>query len=75
MLVMIAILAILMFPTFKLWLGSLGLVASLGSRLTGPKPKNINVETFRIDYLIRTPQVEKLSLQPISRALRGALRS
>ena len=32
----------------------------------GPKPKGINVETFRIDYLIRTPKVEKLSLQPIS---------
>ena len=30
--------------------------------LTGPKPKGI---TFRIDYLIRTPKVEKLSLQPI----------
>ena len=24
-----------------------------------------NVETFRIDYFIRTPKVEKLSLQPI----------
>ena len=34
--------------------------------LTGPKPKEIKVETFRIDYLIRTPKVEKLSLQPIS---------
>ena len=33
--------------------------------LTGPKPKEIKVETFRIDYLIRTPKVEKLSLQPI----------
>ena len=33
--------------------------------LTGPKPKEIKVETFRIDYLIRTPRVEKLSLQPI----------
>ena len=33
--------------------------------LTGPKPKEITVETFRIDYLIRTPKVEKLSLQPI----------
>ena len=30
-----------------------------------PKPKEIKVETFRIDYLIRTPKVEKLSLQPI----------
>ena len=36
------------------------------SILTGPKPKGIKVETFRIDYLIRTPKVEKLSLQPIS---------
>ena len=34
--------------------------------LTGPKPKGIKVETFRIDYLIRTPKVENLSLQPIS---------
>ena len=34
--------------------------------LTGPKPKEIKVETFRIDYLRRTPKVEKLSLQPIS---------
>ena len=33
--------------------------------LTGPKPKEIEVETFRIDYLVRTPKVEKLSLQPI----------
>ena len=33
--------------------------------LTGPKPKEIKVETFRIDYLIRTPKVEKLSLQPV----------
>ena len=33
--------------------------------LTGPEPKKIKVETFRIDYLIRTPKVEKLSLQPI----------
>ena len=34
-------------------------------KLTGPKPKETKVETFRIDYLIRTPKVEKLSLQPI----------
>ena len=34
--------------------------------LTGPKPKEIKVETFRIDYLIRGPKVEKLSFQPIS---------
>ena len=34
--------------------------------LIGPKPKEIQVEPFRIDYLrIRTPKVEKLSLQPI----------
>ena len=26
--------------------------------LTGPRPKGINVETFRIDYLIRTPKGE-----------------
>ena len=38
---------------------------SVALRLTGPKPKGIKVETFRIDYLIRTPKVEKLSLQPI----------
>ena len=29
-------------------------------------PRKYRVETFRIDYLIRTPKVEKLSLQPIS---------
>ena len=33
--------------------------------LTGPKPKEIKVETFRIDFLIRRPNFEKLSLQPI----------
>ena len=33
---------------------------------TGPKPKGIKVENFRIDYLVRTPKVEKLSLQSIS---------
>ena len=32
---------------------------------TGSKPKEIKVETFRIDYLIRTSKVEKLNLQPI----------
>ena len=37
-----------------------------GLCLTGPKPKGIKVETFRIDCLMRTPTVEKLSLQPIS---------
>ena len=36
-----------------------------GLCLTGPKPKGIKVETFRIDCLIRTPKVKKLSLQPI----------
>ena len=36
-------------------------------KLTGPKPEEIKVETFRIDYLIRTQKVEKLSLQPISK--------
>ena len=34
-------------------------------QLTGPKPKEIKVETFRNDYVIRTPKVEKLSIQPI----------
>ena len=34
--------------------------------LTGPKPRELKVETARIDYLTRTPKVEKLSLQPIS---------
>ena len=34
--------------------------------LTGPKSKEIKVETSRIDYLIiRAPKVEKLSLQPL----------
>ena len=37
-----------------------------GPYLTGPKPQQIEVETFRIDYLIRTPKVEKWTLQPIS---------
>ena len=46
-------------PRFGFW--------GLGFKLTGPKPKEIKVETFRIDYLIRTPKVEKLSLQPISK--------
>ena len=39
---------------------------SKGARLTGPKPKEIKVETFRNDYRIRTPIVEKLSLQSIA---------
>ena len=34
--------------------------------LTGPKPKEIKAETFRIDCFIRTPKMEKLSLRPIS---------
>ena len=43
------------------------LLQQVGERflLTGPKPNKIKVETFRIDYLIRAPKVEKLSLQPI----------
>ena len=28
-------------------------------------PKDLKVKTFRIDNLLRTPKVEKLSLQPI----------
>ena len=36
-------------------------------RLTGPKPKEIKVETFRINYLIRSPKVEKLGFEPVSR--------
>ena len=41
----------------------------LNPKLTGSKPKGIKVETFEIHYLIRTPKVEKFSLQPISKAL------
>ena len=37
-------------------------------QLTGPKPKEIKVGTFRIDYLIRTLTVEKLSSHSISQA-------
>ena len=33
--------------------------------VTSRKPRGITIETFRIDYYIRTPKVEKLSLQPI----------
>ena len=40
--------------------------------LTGPKPKETKVETFRIDYLIRTPKAEKLSLRPI-RIYKGSI--
>ena len=40
--------------------------APISFELTGPRPKEIKVETFRIDYLIRAPKVEKLGLQPIS---------
>ena len=38
----------------------------LGLLLTGPKPKEIKVEIFRIDYLIRSPKVEKLGFEPVS---------
>ena len=31
-------------------------------KLTGPKPKEIKAETFRIKYLIRSRKVEKLGL-------------
>ena len=48
---------------------------SLNLILAGPKPKEIQVETFRIDYLIRTPKVEKLSLQPIRIAFTTQLRT
>ena len=34
--------------------------------LPGPKPKEIKVETFRIDYLKRSPKVEKLGFEPVS---------
>ena len=34
--------------------------------LTGPKPKEIKAETFRIHYLIRSPKVEKLGFEPVS---------
>ena len=33
---------------------------AIAAFLTGPKPKEITVETVRIDYLIRTPKVEKV---------------
>ena len=36
-------------------------------RLTGPKPKEIEVETFSINYLARSPEVEKLGFGPVSR--------
>ena len=51
----------------------MGFTAGFGllKYLTGPKPKEIKVETFRIDYLIRTAKVEKLSLQPISKYVKG----
>ena len=42
-------------------------------KLAGPKPKETKVETFKIDYLTRTPKVEKFSLQPISKTLKGML--
>ena len=31
-----------------------------------PKPKEIKVETFRINYLTRSPKVEKLGFEPVS---------
>ena len=33
--------------------------------LTGPKPKEIIVKTFRISYLVRSPKVEKLGFEPV----------
>ena len=33
---------------------------SLGLILTGPKPHESRVETFRIDYPIRTPKLSKV---------------
>ena len=50
-----------------------GLGFVMVNKLTGPKPKEIKVETFRIDYIVRTPKVEKLSLQPISKSRTGFL--
>ena len=41
-------------------MGSFGPLG-IGLNLAGPKPEKITV-----DYLIRTPKVEKLSLQPRS---------
>ena len=37
----------------------------LALKLTGPTPKEIEFETFRINYLIRSPKVEKLGLEPV----------
>ena len=37
--------------------------------LTGPKPKEVKVETFRKNYLIRSPKVEKLGFEPVSMVL------
>ena len=34
--------------------------------LTGPKRKEIKVETFRVNYLIRSPKAEKLGFEPVS---------
>ena len=49
-------------------LGDLGLGLLYGIPINSlaqiSKPKETKVETFRIDYLIRAPKVEKLSLQP-----------
>ena len=40
--------------------------------LNDAKPMAIKVETFRTHYLIRTPKVEKLSLQPIRCTVSGS---
>ena len=34
--------------------------------LTGPKTQEIKVDTFRMNYLIRSPKVEKLGFEPVS---------
>ena len=39
-------------------------------QLTGPKPKKIRVETSRINYLIRSPKVEKNGFEPVSQGRR-----
>ena len=55
-------------------LGSEPWVLVLRTSIHFSKPKEIKVETFRIDYLIRTQKVEKLSLQPISFTLAPELK-
>ena len=37
-------------------------------KLTGPKPKEIEVETFRINYLVRSPKVEKLGFEAVRKS-------